>query len=42
MMAGGGCRCFFFFFCCNLGCFDGGGGLWAMGSDSGNGGGLWG
>ena len=33
---------FFFFFCCNLGWFDGGGGLWAMGDDNGSGGGLWG
>ena len=32
---------FFFFFGCNLGWSDGGGGLWAMGSDSGSGGGLW-
>ena len=31
-----------FFFCCNLGWSDGGGGLWAVGGDNGNGGGLWG
>ena len=31
-----------FFFYCNLGWSDGGGGLWAMGGDSGSDGGLWG
>ena len=31
---------FFFFFYCNLGWSDGGGGLWAIGGDSGSGGGL--